>query len=76
MKVSENILSQQLIKICGSKNITNYPEILREYSTDMSFFKGIMPKFVIWPSKTQEILKILKLANQMNFCIISCKLKL
>ena len=70
MKLSENILSQQLAKICGSKNITNNQEILKEYSTDMSFFKGKVPKFVIWPSKTQEILKILKLANQMNFYII------
>ncbi|MFX1432610.1 MAG: FAD-binding oxidoreductase [Promethearchaeota archaeon] len=70
MKISENILSQQLVKICGSKNITNNPEILKEYSTDMSFFDGIMPKYVVWPSKTQEVLKILKLANQMNFYII------
>jgi len=79
MKISEHILSQQLAKICGSKKITNNPEILKEYSTDMSFFMGKVPKFVIWPSKTQEILKILKLANQMNFYIIpvssSSKLK-
>ena len=70
MKITENILSQQLVKICGSKNVTNNPEILKEYSTDMSFFNGKVPKFVTWPSKPQEVLKILKLANQMNFYII------
>jgi hypothetical protein len=70
MKYFEDKLSHVLAKICGTKNISNDPQNLSHYSSDMSFLKGISPKLIIWPSKTQEIIKILKLANQMEFSII------
>ena len=66
----EETLIHSLAKICGSKNITIDPKNLKQYSSDMSFFKGNSPNLIIWPSKTQEVVKILKLANQMEFSIV------
>ena len=67
---SEDTLFHSLAKICGSKNITMDPKNLKQYSKDMSFLKGKSPDLIIWPSKTQEVVKIIKLANQMEFSII------
>jgi hypothetical protein len=70
MALSDNMLLQSLIKICGSKNVCNNTEILEEYSKDMSFIIGKAPRLVVWPSKADQILKIIKLANQMKFPVI------
>jgi len=67
---SEDTLFHSLAKICGSKNITMDPKNLKQYSKDMSFLKGKSPDLIIWPSKTQKVVKIIKLANQMEFSII------
>ena len=66
---NENIF-QKLIKICGSKNVSNDPKILVTYSKDMSFVPEKMPIFVVWPSNTKEIEEIVKLANIEKFSII------
>ncbi|MBY9004072.1 MAG: FAD-binding oxidoreductase [Candidatus Lokiarchaeota archaeon] len=63
-------LVHSLAKICGSKNISVDPNVLNPYSSDMSFFKGNNPNLIVWPSKTQEVTKIIKLANQMDFSIV------
>lgn len=61
---------QELVKICGSKLISNDPELLESYSTDLSFVKGFAPKYVVWLNKTKQIEEILKLANNIGFSII------
>lgn len=61
---------QELVKICGSKFISNDPELLESYSTDLSFVKGFAPKYVVWLNKTKQIEEILKLANNIGFSII------
>ena len=61
---------KELIKICGSKNVSDDPEILKSYSHDLSFFEGKPPKYVVWPLNTKIVEKTLKLANKTGFSII------
>ncbi len=68
--MSEENIYQELVKITGSKNISNDPKVLEEYSEDLSFFPKKNPKYVIWPSNRNQIQKIIKLANSLNFSII------
>jgi hypothetical protein len=68
--MSEERLYQELVKICGSKFISNDPELLESYSIDLSFVKGKVPKYVVWLKKTKQIEEILKLANKIEFSII------
>ncbi|MFW9939564.1 MAG: FAD-binding oxidoreductase [Candidatus Thorarchaeota archaeon] len=68
--MSEEILYQELVKICGSKFVSNEPELLESYSNDLSFVKGKVPRYVIWLNKTKQIEEILKLANKIEFSII------
>lgn len=70
MKINEDTLYHSLSKICGSKNISNNPVLLKDYSFDKSFLIGNKPKFIVWPNKVQQIIKILKIANQMNFSVV------
>ena len=69
-KLSNDKIFQMLVKICGSKSISNNLDVLNSYSKDMSFFPGKMPDYVVWPSNTKEIEKILKLANNEKFSVI------
>jgi hypothetical protein len=68
--MSEEQLYQELIKICGSKFISNDPDLLESYSMDLSFVKGKIPKYVVWLKKTKQIEEILKLANKIGFSIV------
>ena len=68
--MSEERLYQELVKICGLKFISNNPELLQSYSTDLSLFKGKVPRYVVWLKKTKQIVEILKLANRIGFSII------
>ena len=68
--MSKEQLYQKLVKICGSKFISNDPELLESYSTDLSFVKGKIPQYIVWLNKTKQIEKILKLANSIGFSVI------
>lgn len=68
--MSKEHLYQKLVKICGSKFISNDPELLETYSTDLSFVKGKIPQYVVWLNKTKQIEEILKLANTIGFSVI------
>ncbi|MFX1374712.1 MAG: FAD-binding oxidoreductase [Promethearchaeota archaeon] len=68
--MSEESVYQKLVKICGSKFISNDPELLKSYSADLSSVKGKYPKYVIWLSNTKQIEKVLKLANIAQFSVI------
>ena len=60
-------LVQQLAQICGSKNIIQDQRTLKDYSEDLGFLKGKIPKLLIKVSKTKQIIEILKLANLLKF---------
>ncbi len=68
--MNEDNIYQRLAKICGSKNLSSEPNILKKYSKDMSFFPEKMPKYVVWPSTANNIEEILKLANLLKFSVI------
>jgi hypothetical protein len=68
--MSRDLLYKELVKICGLKKVSYDPEVLKNYSSDMSYIEGNLPKYITWPRKTQHIEKIIKLANRMNFSII------
>ena len=68
--MSEEQIYQELVKICGSKFISNEPELLNDYSADLSLVEGKKPKYVVWLSKAKQIKKILKLANSLRFSVI------
>ena len=70
LMMNEERLYQQLVKICGSKFVSNNPDLLERYSKDLSFIKGFAPKYVVWLNKTKKIEEILKLANVLKFSII------
>ena len=47
-------------------NVFDTPEILDEYSTDHSALK-IKPKFVAFPESTDDVRKLMKFFNQLQF---------
>ena len=65
---------QKLTKICGYQNISQDPKELEDYSKDLSLLKGKSPLYIVWPSKSQEITEIVKLANNLKFNIIPVSL--
>jgi hypothetical protein len=69
----DNIL-QKLTKICGSQNFSQDPKNLEDYSKDLSFLKGKSPLCIVWPSNSQDIIKIVKLANDLKLNIIPVSL--
>jgi FAD/FMN-containing dehydrogenase len=57
-------LKKQFENIIGSQNIFDDQETLDKYSKDQSFVPYVKPDFVIFPKSTEEVQKIVKLANQ------------
>ena len=55
-----------LTEIVGTENVLDSPEILQEYSRDESFALPIRPGCVVKPSKTSELERIIKLANETS----------
>ncbi len=63
-KVEERIIDQ-LINICGENDVLTNDEDLERYSHDESSrFYAHLPEVVVRPESTQEVSKILKLANE------------
>ncbi|GAH33391.1 unnamed protein product, partial [marine sediment metagenome] len=65
---------QNLARICGSRNISQEPKDLKEFSKDLSFLKGKSPLCIVWPSESQDVAKIVKLANDLKFYVIPISL--
>jgi glycolate oxidase len=68
--MSEEQIYTELIKICGSKNISNDSNLLKKYSEDLSIFPKNEPKYIIWPENRKQIQHILRLANTFKFAIV------
>ncbi|MFX0040415.1 MAG: FAD-binding oxidoreductase [Promethearchaeota archaeon] len=68
--MTEDQIYNELVRICGSKNVSNDSTLLETYSEDLSFFPKNNPKYVVWPKNTKQVQKILKTANFLNFSII------
>ncbi|MFW9969173.1 MAG: FAD-binding protein [Candidatus Odinarchaeota archaeon] len=68
--MSEDQIYAELVKICGSKNISKDSALLETFSKDLSFFPKNNPKYIIWPKNKKQIQKILKIANSLDFSIV------
>ncbi|MFX0074973.1 MAG: FAD-binding oxidoreductase [Candidatus Hermodarchaeota archaeon] len=68
--MKETSIYDELVNICGSKAVSNNQVQLAEFSEDMSYYKGKIPKLIVYPSTKNQIEKILKLANKRKFSIV------
>jgi FAD/FMN-containing dehydrogenase len=55
---------EKLAKIVGAVNISSKQATLDGYSRDMSFVDAIRPAYVVKPKTTEDVEKIVKLANE------------
>jgi len=63
-------LKEKLVKIFGTDFVWTDKEILEDYSKDLSFAEGILPRYVVLGQKTSDVEALLKLANKDGFSII------
>ena len=64
------MIKEELSKIVGSENIFDDTDTLKNYAQDVSLGALKNPNFVVTPGETQEIQKIVELANKHFFPII------
>jgi FAD/FMN-containing dehydrogenase len=55
---------KKLVKIVGAANVSQKPSVLEEYSGDMSFVNTVRPACVVKPRNSDDIAKLVKLANK------------
>ena len=55
---------EKLAKIVGSENVLDSPEILEEYSRDLSFVPRVRPRCVVKPGNAEEVQRIVEWANE------------
>ena len=58
------IEEEKLVKIVGAGNVSREQAKLNEYSKDMSFVNRVKPGYVVKPRNTDDVEKIVKLANE------------
>jgi len=58
------LLEEELINIVGAENVLTDAPTLEQYSKDMSFVPPMRPRCVVKPKTSDEIQKIVKLANK------------
>jgi hypothetical protein len=56
----------ELETIVGSENVFDSPEILEEYSSDLSFVSRVRPRCVVKPQNADEVQAIVKWANKTS----------
>jgi FAD/FMN-containing dehydrogenase len=54
----------KLVSIVGARNVTSEPAILDAYASDMSFVNKVRPDYVVKPSNTDDVTKLVKLARE------------
>ena len=66
----DDLMLSEVESIVGSKNISRDPDDLESYSKDLSFSPKRRPDAVVWPSKSEDIQKIVKWANKIKMPLI------
>jgi FAD/FMN-containing dehydrogenase len=64
------ISKNELAKIVGKENVSDAQEVLLKYSSDYSLVPPGEPDFVVCPTTSEQISKILKLANKQNVPVV------
>ena len=65
-------IKQELAKIVGAANVSDDPAALLSYSSDCSLNAPRTPNYVASPKNTDEVQKVVKLANKNGIPIVPC----
>ena len=57
-------IRDKLIKIVGTANFSDKPEVLESYSKDFSIVPAGLPNYVVKPKTAEEVQKVVQLANK------------
>ncbi|MBS7268561.1 MAG: FAD-binding oxidoreductase, partial [Candidatus Freyarchaeota archaeon] len=60
----------KLVEIVGRSNVSREPEVLEEYSKDLSFTDAKKASCVVWPKSVDEVSKIVRLAAEYSFTLV------
>ena len=60
----------KLAEIVGSSNVSDAPEDLVAFSRDYSLCPPRMPSYVVRPKNTEEVQKIIRLANEIKMPVV------
>ena len=63
-------IREGLLKLVGSEEFTDAPEVLKEYSTDFSLATPGMPNYVVKPQKTEDVQKVIRFANEHSIPVV------
>jgi FAD/FMN-containing dehydrogenase len=61
---------ENLVKIVGAKNVSSEQAELNEYAGDISFFHPLRPAYIVKPRNSEDVEKIVKLANETRTPLI------
>jgi len=62
--------SDKLLEIVGSERFSDDPEVLKNFSKDFSLIPPGMPNYVMKPKDTQEVQKIINIANEHSIPVV------
>lgn len=65
-------IKEKLVEAVGGEYFSDNPEILKNYSKDYSLVSPGMPNYVVEPKDTEELQKIMRLANEHRIPIVPC----
>ena len=65
-------IKEDLAKIVGAENVSDDPEALLSYSKDCSLSTPRMPNYIARPKNTDEVQRVIKLANENGIPIVPC----
>jgi FAD/FMN-containing dehydrogenase len=60
----------ELSAIVGAENVSDAEPVLLKYSKDRSLVPPGMPDFVVWPTSSEQVGKILRWSNEKNVPVI------
>jgi FAD/FMN-containing dehydrogenase len=63
-------IKEGLIKLVGSENFTDAPEVLKAYSTDFSLAPPGAPNYVVKPKKTEQVQQVIQFANEHSVPVV------
>jgi FAD/FMN-containing dehydrogenase len=61
---------EELVKRVESGNLTDAPEVLKAYSTDLSFEPAGMPNYAVRPHTTEQVQQVIQFANEHSIPVV------
>jgi FAD/FMN-containing dehydrogenase len=63
-------IGEELLKLVGSDDFSDDPEVLQAYSTDFSLAPPGVPNYVVRPENTDEVHKVVEFANEHSIPVV------